>query len=249
MSFAEWRRRRQAREALRSGDPWVCPYCRVVHPEFDVGGTKHAFGYPSVRFRCCGKVAFMYKDAHSGQLLRFTRIGEGVSDWMPKEQYFRWVEESAKARGHREGSPHKHLVEARPIDKEARRAAKAQAVQALEAPPEPATAPEAPKAPAPAQFLPAAKLDELKPGQGRAVEVQGHRIALFHVGEQVHAIDDTCAHAGQSLGASVLEEGIVTCNGHGWRYDVRTGQCENRPDVKVRSYPVKVEDGVVKVGV
>ena len=45
-----------------------------------------------------------------------------------------------------------------------------------------------------------------------------------------------------------MEDGIVTCNGHGWRWDVRTGVSENRPDVAVGTYPVKVEDGAVLVG-
>lgn len=239
-----WLRRRKARAALKAGDPWVCPYCREVHPAFEIGGTKFGFGYPSARFACCGRAAFMLKDPKTQQLMRFLRIGDGTTEWMPKEAYFAWVEEQAKARGHRDASPHREVVAKGVVQDVAslrprRGGDAAQATEVLEAP--------APQAPA--RFVPVAKLAEVPQDRGKVVEVEGRRIALFHVGGAVHAIDNTCAHAGQSLGDSVFEDGMVTCNGHGWRYDVTNGVCENRPDRSVRSYPVKVEAGQVHVAV
>lgn len=245
-AFQLWMRRRKAREALRAGDAWVCPYCREVHPQFEVGGTKFGFGYPSARFACCGKAAFMLKDPKTQELRRFVRIGDGSTDWMPKDAYFAWVEEQSKARGHRAASPHKAVV-ARGVVQDVA-SLRPRKVEVVEAAPAPAP-PQAPVAPAtPAQYVPVASLAELRPDAGKVVEVQGKRIALFKVGEAVHAIDDTCAHAATSLGGSVFEDGMVTCNGHGWRYDVRTGVCENRPDKAQRVYAVKVEGGKVLLG-
>jgi len=62
-------------------------------------------------------------------------------------------------------------------------------------------------------------------------------------------MDDSCLHHGVSLGNSPLEGKIVTCRGHGWRYDVTTGNVAHVPDYGVTSYPVKVEDGKILVAV
>jgi nitrite reductase/ring-hydroxylating ferredoxin subunit len=279
-AFAKWRRRRQAREAKREGDAWICPYCRTVHPEFELGGTRFGFGYPSVKFACCGKVAFMLKDAKTGDLLSFTRVGDGKADWMPKDAYFAWVAEQAKARGHREGSVHEGKIERPPrAPKPApTQAAQPQAAQPQAAQPQsvqpqsvqpqsvqpqsaqpqaPQAALAAPEPPAPAPavakpvaFVAVAKAADVPAsGTGKVVEVQGRKVALFHIGGEVLAIDNTCAHKGGPLGEGACEDGIVTCPLHGYRYDVRTGQCQNNPDLSVPVYPVRLEGGDVLLGV
>jgi nitrite reductase/ring-hydroxylating ferredoxin subunit len=241
MSIAEWAKRRKAREAVRAGDAWVCPYCKALHPDYEVGGTKFAFGYPSVKFACCGKVAFMLKDAKTQQLLRFTRIGDGVADWMPKEAYFAWVQEQSTARGHRDGSPHEGKI-TRP-----ERMAKVPGTATAQTQPG-ATAPAIQAAPPkPVAFVAVAKVSEVPPSSGKVVVVNGRRLALFNEGAAFFAIDDACKHQGRSLGEGVFEDGVVTCNGHGWRYDVRTGRAEHNPELGVGTYPVKVEDGAVYV--
>jgi len=63
------------------------------------------------------------------------------------------------------------------------------------------------------------------------------------------AMEDSCLHQGLSLGTSKLEGKIVTCRGHGWRYDVTTGSTVSVPGYGVATYPVKVEDGKIWVAV
>ena len=43
-----------------------------------------------------------------------------------------------------------------------------------------------------------------------------------------------------------MRDGILTCPGHFWRYDLRTGQCINRPD-QIASYRCRVVNGWVDV--
>ncbi|HEV8359686.1 MAG TPA: Rieske 2Fe-2S domain-containing protein [Candidatus Thermoplasmatota archaeon] len=241
-AFAQWKRRRKAREVLRSGDRWVCPYCREVHPQFEVGGTRFGFGYPSVKFACCGRVAFMLKDPKTQELKAFTRIGDGHAEWMTKEAYFAWQAESSKARGRREDSVHKELLANEPP--RSPRAPKPLVQDRTPAAEEPRAAPAPAK---PLAFIAVAKLDELPAQGGKVVVVNGQRIALFRVGADVHALRDACAHQGRSLGGSALEDGIVTCQGHGWRYDVRTGKVEHNPALGVPRFEVKLEDGKVLV--
>ncbi len=71
----------------------------------------------------------------------------------------------------------------------------------------------------------AASLEEVPPGHPRLVEVNGARIVLVRVGDQVYACGDTCAHKGGPLSQGKLNGTRLACPWHGWIYDVRTGQC------------------------
>ena len=100
-----------------------------------------------------------------------------------------------------------------------------------------------------ADFVEVAMLDQLAPGQGMTVAVRGIPVALFNVDGTVYAIDDTCLHAGVSLGTGDLRGHIVRCPAHGWRYDVTTGHAMNEPGCRVMCYPVQVVDGTILVDV
>lgn len=98
-----------------------------------------------------------------------------------------------------------------------------------------------------ADFIEAARVDELPPGRGTRVVVAGRDVALFNVDGTVYAMDDSCLHRRQSLGCSRLEGKIVTCRGHGMRYDVTTGRLASDTGWGVASYPVEVVDGKIMV--
>jgi nitrite reductase/ring-hydroxylating ferredoxin subunit len=98
-----------------------------------------------------------------------------------------------------------------------------------------------------ANFIEVLRLEELPPGKGTSVTVAGKDVALFNVEGTIYAMEDSCLHHGLSLGTSKLEGKIVTCRGHGWRYDVTTGNVLHVADYGVATYPVKVTDGKVFV--
>lgn len=100
---------------------------------------------------------------------------------------------------------------------------------------------------APPTFHPAASVDSLAPGEGRTVEIDGSRFALFNVGGEFHAIEDACPHRGAPLGAGFIEETRVYCPMHGWCFEITTGQCVSNPERPVRTYPVHVENGEVGI--
>ena len=98
-----------------------------------------------------------------------------------------------------------------------------------------------------AEFVRVAALADVKPGHGIVAEANGKTLAVFNVDGGIHAINNTCCHRDGPLGEGELEGNIVTCPGHGWRYDVTTGACMNNPSVKVEAYQVKIEGADVKV--
>ena len=99
------------------------------------------------------------------------------------------------------------------------------------------------------EFVKLADTTDVAPGQVRVYEVQGRSIALCNVDGAFYAIDDVCTHDGGPLDQGEIDGHQIECPRHGARFDVRNGRALTLPAVRpVRSYPVQVEDGVVKVG-
>ncbi len=92
-----------------------------------------------------------------------------------------------------------------------------------------------------------ARTDEVRPGEARVVEREGLLLALFNVDGTLYVTDNTCLHRGGPLGDGFLEGPIVTCPWHGREYDVRTGEGVDGTTLRVKTYPVIVENGEVKV--
>jgi len=92
------------------------------------------------------------------------------------------------------------------------------------------------------------RLDELVDGAGTKLDVGDERIAVFRVGDAVHAIADTCSHAEASLAEGELFGTEVECPRHGAEFDITTGAALTLPATKpVVSYPVAVVDGEVQI--
>ncbi len=86
-------------------------------------------------------------------------------------------------------------------------------------------------------------------GSGRALIVEGQRLALFHHEGRVYALDDECPHQGASLGDGLISNGDVTCPFHAWHFDLASGKNTDSLDACVAVFPARVDDeGVVEVG-
>jgi nitrite reductase/ring-hydroxylating ferredoxin subunit len=92
-----------------------------------------------------------------------------------------------------------------------------------------------------------AAVADVPAGTGRVVEVGGKDVALFNVDGRFYAIDNACSHRGGPLGEGDLEDAVVVCPWHGWRWDVTTGTNTNNPAVRVACFPVVVDGGGVFV--
>jgi nitrite reductase/ring-hydroxylating ferredoxin subunit len=83
--------------------------------------------------------------------------------------------------------------------------------------------------------------DEMAEGEGRMVDIDGRRIALFKVGGEYHAVENTCPHRGGPLGEGTLEGTVVTCPWHGRRFDLVTGASPSHPELSIETYHLKME--------
>jgi 3-phenylpropionate/trans-cinnamate dioxygenase ferredoxin subunit len=98
-------------------------------------------------------------------------------------------------------------------------------------------------------FIDVAALADIPSGRGLPVRFGAHSIALFKVGEGVHAIENECPHAGSALAGGRLSGCLVRCPSHGLPFDVRDGCMPGNRDLRVKVYAVRVAEGRVSVSV
>jgi nitrite reductase/ring-hydroxylating ferredoxin subunit len=75
-----------------------------------------------------------------------------------------------------------------------------------------------------------------------AVYPRGVNILLIRVEGAVHAIANKCAHMACPLEGGRLEGHVITCPCHDWSFDVRSGAFTQAAEIRVATYPTRVED-------
>ncbi len=95
----------------------------------------------------------------------------------------------------------------------------------------------------------ALSLDRLLRDRRVVARLGGKQIAVFAAGDAVYACNNRCPHEGYPLREGVLDgDCVLTCNWHGWKFDLRTGENLLQGD-RLRIYPTKIVDGTVWVDV
>ena len=97
------------------------------------------------------------------------------------------------------------------------------------------------------RFVRVADLADVAVGAARLVRAEGRSVALFNVGGDVYALDDSCPHQGSSLAFGKFHGTVVTCRAHGLRFDVRTGRMGNAGGLCAKTYPVRMDGTEVAV--
>lgn len=92
-------------------------------------------------------------------------------------------------------------------------------------------------------------LKSLADGGCQTVEANGQSIVLYRVADRVYATANACPHRGGPLGEGSLAGTVVTCPWHGWEFDVATGCMPNMTTPKLKTYPVRVENGDIFIEV
>jgi 3-phenylpropionate/trans-cinnamate dioxygenase ferredoxin subunit len=82
-------------------------------------------------------------------------------------------------------------------------------------------------------------------------EYAGHAYAIYRSPDgEYFASDGRCTHEETHLAGGVVLDDIIECPKHNGRFNYRTGQAKGAPViVDLRTYPVKVEDGSVFIGI
>jgi NAD(P)H-dependent nitrite reductase small subunit len=100
-----------------------------------------------------------------------------------------------------------------------------------------------------AEFHTVCRASEVREGEGKTVSVKNKLIAVFRHKDQLYAVDDACPHMGASLADGYVENGVVTCSWHAWRFRLSDGAWADNPRLKIGCYPVRVEGDEVQIQV
>ncbi len=95
-------------------------------------------------------------------------------------------------------------------------------------------------------------LDELTDGEARRFDVDGHRLAVVRIGDDVYVIGDRCTHQDVSLSEGEVDVAAKTleCWKHGSCFSLETGEPSSLPATRpVPVYAARVVDGAVVVEV
>jgi nitrite reductase/ring-hydroxylating ferredoxin subunit len=81
---------------------------------------------------------------------------------------------------------------------------------------------------------------------GYRVEIGGYPVAIWNVGGEIYATQDSCTHEETSLSDGDLWDEVVECPLHGAQFNVRTGAVLSLPAIfPLKTFPVKVEDDAI----
>jgi nitrite reductase/ring-hydroxylating ferredoxin subunit len=90
---------------------------------------------------------------------------------------------------------------------------------------------------------------DLAPGQSRLIQVEHRELLLFNVEGRYYAVKNSCPHRGTPLDHAGVENRVLTCPGHGWEFDLETGDSLDHPPLGLRCYRVEVRDDTVWIEV
>jgi nitrite reductase (NADH) small subunit len=91
---------------------------------------------------------------------------------------------------------------------------------------------------------------EIKEKNGKELNVNGTRIALFYANGKYYAIEALCRHQDGSLAPGEIDGEVVECPLHSWHYNIRTGELlDYLEGVKLNTYKVDVKGNEIFIDV
>lgn len=106
-------------------------------------------------------------------------------------------------------------------------------------------------------------VDEITEGDRLLTEIKGREIAVFYIDGEYHAYLNWCPHQGGPIceggisgkqkaefDSDTLElnleweekDGVIACPWHDWEFHLKSGEHASRKDIRLPSYPVRVEN-------
>ena len=96
-------------------------------------------------------------------------------------------------------------------------------------------------------WLDAGTLDDIPEGGVHSTVISGEKVLLSRRGNAVSCFQNACAHLGFPIHNGDIENGIITCPHHGFRYDLSNGECLTAPEVALQAHATRVTGTRVEV--
>jgi nitrite reductase/ring-hydroxylating ferredoxin subunit len=86
------------------------------------------------------------------------------------------------------------------------------------------------------------RVDELPPGARRAVTIAGLSwpVLAVNLDGEIVVTAGVCPHEDVELTGGAIDHGVLTCPGHAYEFDLRTGRCAHDPRLVLPRYRVTI---------
>lgn len=91
------------------------------------------------------------------------------------------------------------------------------------------------------------KIEELPPGKSIEKRIIARKIALFNDDGTIYAMEAECKHMRAPLNLGKVENGIITCSWHQWKYELKSGKCLTKENMDLKKFEVELADGYIYV--
>ena len=90
--------------------------------------------------------------------------------------------------------------------------------------------------------------EDLPIGKSAIISAGEDEIALFNYKGKYYAVANKCPHRGSPLGEGRIEQGIIICPNHEWRFKLEDGANMQNPELFIPTYPVKTRNDHIYIG-
>jgi nitrite reductase/ring-hydroxylating ferredoxin subunit len=88
---------------------------------------------------------------------------------------------------------------------------------------------------------------KLRENHPNLVFPKGLSVLLIKKSGRYYAISGKCAHMACSMGGGTLNDYVIQCPCHDWRYDIRTGEFLDAKEITLATYPCREADGKIYI--
>ncbi|TFG96337.1 MAG: Rieske (2Fe-2S) protein [Calditrichales bacterium] len=90
---------------------------------------------------------------------------------------------------------------------------------------------------------------EILPGKGLKIRIKGKNIVILRYRDTFLAFQNECPHQYADLSDGYIKEEKLYCALHHWSFELPGGAYSFNPELKLRSFAIKVENQQIFVGI
>jgi nitrite reductase/ring-hydroxylating ferredoxin subunit len=98
------------------------------------------------------------------------------------------------------------------------------------------------------QMIKIAHVDDFKGTRMRSYKILARPVGIFKEGDGTfRAMEVGCKHENANLLEGKLHGDVITCPWHGWKYNLKTGECLWGSTTCLRPYALEVREGAIYI--
>ncbi|HEU0265135.1 MAG TPA: Rieske (2Fe-2S) protein [Geobacterales bacterium] len=87
----------------------------------------------------------------------------------------------------------------------------------------------------------AAKVAEVPNFGKKLVTINNRQILLINMKGTIFACENDCPHQGSPMQAGIIKDEYISCPRHGYRFNLKDGQCRDFPEYTLTTFPVTIQ--------